>query len=178
MNREALIQQAIDLGFAAADLIETGEIPFQPEFRICCEDNMCGMYGVNYACPPDCGTTDEMREAVLAKKQAMVFQTIWEIPDLDDKQLIKKDKLTHNAMVRKWMEGLSEEMSGGFMIAASGCSVCPVCSIVDGKPCRFPELKASCMSAYCIYVAKLCEKLGWEYDYGPGLVAFFGMYVF
>ena len=135
MNQHELINKALELGFSAAALIDTKDIIFRPEFRVCCEDNSCGMYGVNYACPPACGTTDEMKERVLAHKKA-------------------------------------------FMIAASGCSVCPECSIVKNEPCRFPDLKASCVSAYCIYVQELAEKLGWDYDLGQGLVAYFGMYVF
>ena len=41
-----------------------------------------------------------------------------------------------------------------------------------------PWKHASCMSAYCIFVRRLAEQCGMEYDCGPGLLAFFGMYVF
>ena len=43
---------------------------------------------------------------------------------------------------------------------------------------RIPEQQFSCMSAYCIYVKKLADLCGMEYDCGRGLVAFFSMYVF
>lgn len=177
MEKEVL-QKAADLGFSAAALIDTSQIPFQPAFRVCCEDNSCGMYGVNYACPPACGTTDEMRARVQSHKKAIFLQTIWEIPDLENKALLKEGKKKHNAMIREFIKQLPEECSGGFMIAASGCSVCPECSIVKNEPCRFPDLQASCVSAYCIYVQELAETLDWDYDLGAGLVAYFGMYVF
>lgn len=178
MNEKILIEKAARLGFSAAALIDTKQIIFRPEFRICCEDNSCGMYGVNYACPPACGTTDEMKERVLARKHAFFLQSIWEIPDLEDKALLKKDKKKHNAMIRDFIKEIPEENRNGFMIAASGCSICPECSIVKNEPCRFPDLKASCVSAYCIYVQQLADSLNWDYDLGPGLVAYFGMYVF
>ncbi|MDO5345145.1 MAG: DUF2284 domain-containing protein [Lachnospiraceae bacterium] len=178
MNHQALIDSALELGFSAAAVIPTTEIIFRPEFRVCCEDNSCGMYGVNYACPPACGTTEEMKERVLAHKKAFVLQTIWEVPDLEDKALLKKDKKLHNTMIRELVKSLPEECKGGFMIAASGCSICPECSIVKNEPCRFPDLKTSCVSAYCIYVQELAERLGWDYDLGQGLVAYFGMYIF
>ena len=92
MKTDEILKKATDLGFGAAALIDTDEIPFRPEFRICCEDNSCGMYGVNYACPPACGSTDEMKERVLSRKKALVLQTIWEVPDLEDKALLKKYK--------------------------------------------------------------------------------------
>lgn len=178
MNPNEILKKAADLGFSAAALIDTSQIPFRPEFRVCCEDNSCGMYGVNYACPPACGTTDEMKERVLSRQKALVLQTIWEVPDLEDKVLLKKDKKKHNALIRELIKELPEECSGGFMIAASGCSLCPECAIVKNEPCRYPDLMASCVSAYCIYVQELAEALGWDYDLGPGLVAYFGMYVF
>lgn len=34
------------------------------------------------------------------------------------------------------------------------------------------------MSAYCVFVKKLADVSGMEYDCGDGLIAFFGMYVF
>ena len=49
---------------------------------------------------------------------------------------------------------------------------------MEKKPCRYPDLYYSCMSAYCIFVRRLAEQCGMEYDCGPGLLAFFGMYVF
>lgn len=177
-NEKELLQEAYDLGFSAAALIDTKQIPFRPAFRVCCEDNSCGMYGVNYACPPDCGTTDEMRDRVLAHKKAFLLQTIWEAPDLEDKAFLKSKKKEHNTLLREFVSQLPKSCKGGFLIAASGCSLCPECAIVKNEPCRFPDQMASCMSAYCIYVQELAESLGWDYDLGNGLVAYFGMYVF
>ena len=66
----------------------------------------------------------------------------------------------------------------GFPVGASGCALCETCAIVEKKPCRYPDLYYSCMSAYCIFVRRLAEQCSMEYDCGPGLLAFFGMYVF
>ena len=52
------------------------------------------------------------------------------------------------------------------------------CTRKNSEPCRFPDLKYSCMSAYCIFVKKLADLCGMEYTCGDGLIAFFGMYVF
>ena len=32
------------------------DVPVDYRFRRFCEQNLCGQYGVNYACPPICGT--------------------------------------------------------------------------------------------------------------------------
>ncbi|MDO5409084.1 MAG: DUF2284 domain-containing protein [Lachnospiraceae bacterium] len=179
-DADTIVKLGAEAGFTCTALIETDKIVFNPDFRICCEDNSCGKYGVNYTCPPDCGTTDEMRDRVLAHKYAIVFQTMWEIPDTEDSAMIKKCKGKHNSMVRDFIADLdpSYKEKGGFMIAASGCSLCPECAIVRGEPCVFPEKAASCTSAYCIYVEDLAAQCGMEYNCGHGITAFFGLYVF
>jgi hypothetical protein len=77
-----------------------------------------------------------------------------------------------------WIEGLRAEGCDGFLVGASGCALCSPCRKALGQPCSFPEYQFSCMSAYCIFVKKLTDKCGIEYDCGEGLLAFFGMYVF
>lgn len=176
MEKQKILDLAAELGFANAVVVKTGDIPFNPAFRVCCEDNSCGKYGVNWSCPPDCGTTDQMREKILSRPYALVLQTTWDI-DSDDGPAIKRCKGQHNKQTRELMARLADRTSG-FMVGASGCSLCEVCSLVEGKACRFPEKMASCMSAYCIYVQQLAEGNGMEYDSGPGLVNFFSMYVF
>ncbi len=175
--KERMIQLALEAGFSDAALVDTADIPFEPAFRICCEDNSCGKYGVNYACPPDCGTTDQMRQQIQAHRYALVLQTLWDVEDPMDPKETKAAKSQHNRMVRSLIDRLEPEHSG-FMIGASGCNLCPACAIVCGELCRFPDKKFSCMSAYCVYVQKLTELCGMEYDAGPGVTALFGMFVF
>ena len=81
MNGKELIKLALDLGFADAAVIHTEDLVFVPNFRALCEENLCGKYGVNYACPPDCGTVAQMREKVLHWRQALVLQTMWDIDE-------------------------------------------------------------------------------------------------
>ena len=176
MEWKEMVNMALELGFSNAALVTTDRIPVQPSFRICCEDNSCGKYGVNWSCPPDCGTTAQMEQKLREKKYGLILQTTWDI-DYDDGPAIKRCKGQHNSLTRELMARLAGE-TAGFMIGASGCSLCEVCALVEGQPCRFPEKMASCMSAYCIYVQRLVEENGMEYDSGPGLVNFFGMYVF
>ena len=176
MKKEQFAELAISMGFSNAVLLETAQIPFEPAFRVCCEDNSCGKYGVNWSCPPDCGTTDQMRQRVQARQYGLVLQTTWDI-DSEDGPATKRCKGKHNQLSRELIAKIQEDTSG-FLIGASGCSLCETCTLVAGEPCRFPDKMASCMSAYCIYVRRLAEENGMEYDSGPGLVNFFGMYVF
>ena len=178
MTHEEMIRLAAEEGFAAAAVVDTTQIVFDPSFRPYCEENLCGQYGVNYACPPDCGTVEQMKSRVLSHKKALVLQTIWEISDYSDKPAIKQAKGAHNAAQIRLAKQLRKDGCDGFLVGASGCALCSLCAIVEGKPCNFPEYQYSCMSAYCIFVKKLTDQCGMEYDCGEGLLAFFGMYVF
>lgn len=177
MTAQALIDAALAEGFAAAAVVDTADIPFDQGFRVYCEENLCGQYGVNHSCPPLCGSFRDMKDRVQAHKHAVVLQTIWEISDYTDKAAIKEAKGMHNRASLALMEKLRAQGCEGFLVGASGCALCSPCSALDGAPCRFPDLQYSCMSAYCIFVSKLCSSCGLEYDCGSGLLAFFGMYV-
>ena len=178
MTDEKMIQYAVEEGFAAAAIVDTTEIIFDPSFRPYCEENLCGQYGANYSCPPDCGSPEEMKQRVLAHKKALVLQTIWEVSDYSDMTVIKPAKIAHNQAEIRLVKRLRAEGCDGFIVGASGCALCSPCAQICGEPCRFPEYQYSCMSAYCIFVKKLADACGMEYDCGEGLLAFFGMYVF
>ena len=178
MTEEKMIQYAIEEGFAAAAVMDTRDIVFDPMFRPLCEENLCGQYGANYSCPPDCGSAEEMKQRLLAHKKALVLQTIWEIADYSDMTAIKPAKAAHNAAEIRLVKRLREAGIGGIIVGASGCALCLPCAAVKGEPCKFPEYRYSCMSAYCIFVKKVADRCGMEYDCGDGLLAFFGMYVF
>ena len=54
-----LMQEAILLGFSGAAVMDTKELVFVPEYRTFCEENLCGCYNVNPACPPESGTVED-----------------------------------------------------------------------------------------------------------------------
>lgn len=178
MDTEQIIQYAIEENFTDAKVLGTDELVFDDSFRPYCEENLCGQYGVNYSCPPVCGTPEEMRAKILSHKKALLLQSTWEISDYTDKEAIKKAKSAHNAAALRLTKKVREEVGDAFMIGASGCALCTPCALANNEPCRFPELQYSCMSAYCIFVRKVTEKCNMEYDCGAGLLTFFGMILF
>lgn len=174
---EDLIRLAESFGFSAAAVVKTETIPIEPGFRICCEENLCGQYGANYTCPPDCGTVEQMRQKLQSGEYALVLQTIHEINDEMDMTQIKPAKNFHNRLSRELKAEAKKLGYSGFLVGSSGCGLCTPCACREGKPCRFPEDAFSCMSAYCVFVRELAEQCDMEYDCGAGLVAFFGMFV-
>ena len=132
MDGKELIKLALNLGFADAAIINTDELVFVPNFRTLCEENLCGKYGVNYACPPDCGTVEQMRKKVLRWRQALVLQTMWDIDDPLDNAQIKPAKTQHNQLTRRLIDTINEP---GMMVGASGCRLC--------RPCCGPRTASS-----------------------------------
>lgn len=178
MTEAEMIRLAISEGFAAVEITDTHRIVFDPTFRPYCEENLCGQYGVNYSCPPDCGSVEEMKQRILAHKRALVLQTIWQVADYSDVPAIRHAKKSHNAAELRLVQKLRSAGHDGVIVGASGCALCTPCALTQGQPCRFPDLKYSCMSAYCVFVKKLADTCGMEYDCGEGLLGLFGMYVF
>ena len=178
MNKTEIIELSIAEGFHSAEIIGTDKIVFDAAFRPYCEENLCGQYGANYSCPPDCGTPEEMKQRVLSNKKALVLSTEWEIEDFSQTDKIKEAKARHNAAMLCLIEKLKSIGHDGFMVGASGCSLCKTCKLIDGKPCKHPDKMYSCMSAYCIHVKKLAEDCKINYDYKDNILHFFGMYVF
>lgn len=178
MTEAEMIALAVEEGFANAAIVDTKDIVFDPSFRPYCEENLCGQYGVNYSCPPDCGTPEEMKARILAHKRALVLQTMWQVRDYADAPVIKQAKKGHNAAELKVVKALREAGHDGVIVGASGCALCSPCAMGQGLPCKYPQLRYSCMSAYCIFVKKLADVCGMEYDCGEGLLALFGMYAF
>lgn len=178
MKESEMLELAIREGFANAAIVNTEDIVFDPSFRPYCAENLCGQYSANYSCPPDCGTPEEMKARVLAHRRALVLQSMWQVRDYSDAPVIKQAKKGHNAAELRVVKAMRQAGHDGLIVGASGCALCTPCAQTEGLPCKYPDLRFSCMSAYCVFVKKLADKCAMEYDCGEGLLALFGMYVF
>lgn len=177
MTDMEFLKLAEEAGFSAA-LISTSEIVVNPEFRPYCEENRCGKYNANYSCPPDCGSVEEVQERLASGKRALALQTIWEIGSYENKQAIQDSKKAHNAAILRLTEKLRQAGVHGFCLGYGGCPICDPCKRLSNEPCAHPDKKISCMSAYCIDVAKLAEKCNLEFAWVPEKLFLFGMFVF
>ena len=178
MRDEDMIALAMREGFSAAAVMRVEDIVFDPMFRPFCEENLCGHYGANYTCPPDCGSVEEMEAKMHAYSRTLVFQTKWPIYDYTDQRSIREAKSFHNQAMLQVIDQMKQAGLDGLMAGASCCTLCEKCAIQRGEACRYPQRKWSCLSAYCIFVRKLAEACGMEYACEDGSLAFFGLYAF
>ena len=174
MTDAELLALAAELGFGRAAVLATEEIPLEPAFRKYCADNVCGKYGANYACPPDCGATEEMARRLRAYRRALALQTCWPFDGRDGGE---RDPVRQNAAqpadpgacrtLRRRPDGGGQRLRSVQPLPAGG----------RGSPAAFPDWRFSCMSAYCVHVAKLAERCGMDY-YAEGSVHLFSLCCF
>ena len=174
MTQQQILELAASEGFYAA-MIEPEQVPVDAKFRSFCEENLCGRYGANYSCPPDCGSPEAMHKAILAEEQILIIETIRDIESYQDKAAIQQAKAFHNAAAIRLMDRLKQSGFDGFCSGYNGCPLCDPCKRISGEPCSFPEKRISCLSAYCVDVAELAKRCSLEFAWQDGKLFLFGM---
>lgn len=123
MTEHELLELAGAEGFLAA-MLPPEQIPVDPSFRAYCEQNLCGHYGANYSCPPDCGSPEALHRSILQERQILIVETIWKIKGYADKAGVRHARVTHNAAVLRLMERLTAAGYAGFCAGYNGCPLC------------------------------------------------------
>ena len=154
-----LIKTAKELGFSDAAIMDTKDLVFKPEYRVFCEENRCGNYDLNPACPPESGTVEEMKKHAMKYEKALVLQTMQE--DAHDPSQYKKDKLMQNKMTEELAEKMKADGKTDVLIMSAG-----------------PYKHNSCMSAYCVDAQKMAEAAGMLCWTDDGMVRYFSQILF
>ena len=178
MSDREILELAEKCGFAESALIDTDRIPTDAGFRKYCEENLCGQYDAGYACPPHCGSPEQMRQKLLSRSRAAVLKSAWPDVDFSDGAGILKAKKAHNEMEMRMQSEMERCGHHGFIIGSSRCSLCPECGFSTNTPCPFPEKMYSCVSAYCIAVGELAGRTGMTYSWNTAELNLWGLYIF
>lgn len=180
MDKKRIVEIAEEEGFTRAAVISTDQLVFNYNFRELCRENDCGNYGVNYACPPECGTPEEMECRVMAYEKAIVFKTCNPVNNSMDGAETKPLKKMHTQMTRSALKHMEKEGfdMDGFFIMCGPCNFCSPCAITVHRPCPHEKMRASCLSAYCISVQELADVCGIDLEWSGTLASFFSLYVY
>ena len=128
--------------FANAAIMDTKDLVFVPEYRQFCEDNLCGNYNLVPACPPACGTVEEMHEKALKYEKTLVLQTVLKDPVMDP-VLFKQAKHAQNILTEQLAKWMQENGKEDVLIMSAG-----------------PYKNCSCMSAYSVDAQKMADAVG------------------
>ena len=154
--------------------IEPEVIPFKAEVRKACEQNLCGMYGKCWTCPPGVGDWEQLRDKYHGYAHALVYSTRHELEDSFDFEGMADARQAHYKLDAHLMKVLRAAGADFSMLGAGGCSICPKCAYPD-EPCRHPDLATPSMESTGISVVDLTKTVGMHYINGVNTVTYFSV---
>ena len=162
--------------FSQIDPVPTEGIVISAEVRGYCQQNSCGKYGRNWACPPAVAPLDHFRKTLADFDTMLILREVYPVKDSFDwngmmagaKQF--RDKLL---ALKKEIESFDADFR--FLILGAGaCHLCEPCNYVYAKPCRHPQDAIVSLEAGGIDVMRLLKDNGLKYYHGKGTVAYVG----
>ena len=164
-------------GFEVVSDLDVSTIKLMDEVRNMCAENKCQQYGVNWACPPGCGTLEECRERVSKYSKGVIFQTVGDVEDSFDFEAMKEIEKKHKNRFFKLIENLEDSNLEIMFFGTGCCTSCKKCTYPD-KPCRFPKRLISSMEAYGMLVSDVCKTNNIDYYYGKTKIAYTACLIF
>ncbi len=165
-NRTLTIEMAEEAGFDHAGYAKIEKMDFSAEVRAMCAVNKCGSYATNWACPPACGTLDEIRQRVKQYDYAMILQSTEVMEDDFDWEAIQRASQRCATSLNILASELRKLNKDVLPMGTGGCSKCDKCTYPDA-PCRYPDELNYSMEACGLFVSGECRKAGIKYTYGP-----------
>lgn len=165
------------IGIHEYGLIATVDIPFEPEVRKICEDNVCRSYGTTWACPPAVGTVEECRARCLPYQTAMVFNAVYPLQDSFDYEGMMQGHSAFKDLCDRLYELVKPQLHEFLLLSNEGCKRCKSCTY-PSAPCRQPERLFPSLEGFGIHVAKLANCANIKYVNGANTVTYFGMLLY
>ena len=171
MTDQELLALAERCGFDHAGMMNMGALCFDPAVREMCAADRCRNYDRSWACPPACGTLEEISEKAARYIRGILLQSTGQMEDDFDLDAIEEtEKLQKNRFYR-FVKELRKVYPHCLPMASGGCRLCESCTYPDA-PCRNPELAIPSMEAYGLMVSKVCMDAGVGYYYGPRTITY------
>ena len=115
LSHDEIIKTALERGFYGAAIISMDDVMTDSVIRSYCEENRCGRYNTNYACPPACGTPEEMENKLRSYRHALVLQTKWPADNYKDRESSSKIMRQHNLSMLRMLQILNASGYNGII---------------------------------------------------------------
>lgn len=171
MTTEQVIAMALEVGFDHVGEIDPKDLKFLPEVRDMCSANRCHSYNKSWACPPACGTLEEITERARQYRRGIVIQSTGQMEDDFDVECMMETEKLQKKRFFEIIKLLQKEFPNCLGMSAGTCTLCPKCAYPD-EPCRHPELMFPSMEAYGLLVSDACTSAGLEYYYGKNTMTY------
>lgn len=155
-------------------VLNTGEIRFDPAFRVSCESNACGFYGACWMCPPDVGDVHVLMARAKSYEHALVFQTVHVIADSFDIEGMRRASKQHNRLIYQLRRTAERQGMDCFLLGAGACGGCKTCARKKNEPCTHPDRAVVPLEAAGVDVYQLAKLSGLAYMNGKNTVTYFG----
>ena len=175
-DMEALIKEALAVGFSQAGALNVAALEFMPEVREMCSADRCHKYRKNWRCPPGCGSIEEAAARAAQYSRGVLVQTTGRMEDEFDYETIRDTSDKHKKNFTALVDALRERSPDMLPMGAGTCTLCECCTYPDA-PCRHPDKSISSMEAYGLWVSKVCELSGMPYYYGKETITYTSCYL-
>ncbi|MFH1148914.1 MAG: DUF2284 domain-containing protein [Actinomycetota bacterium] len=166
--------KALELGAAAAVLIDPADIVINPEFVEMCRPPQCDAFGIGGNCPPHVMSPDEFKELLAGYEHAVVLKI--EAPMamlLEEEHRFEVIKVLQEttAKLERFAVEQGFERARGFAGGSCRKAFCrdeDYCEVIEGSGnCRNPDRARPSLSGVGVNFQLLNRKLDWaESDVG------------
>ena len=177
MNRELLEQRLSELPLYIYDFIDPDELEFNDRIRWICEHE-CPMYGTSWACPPGVGSMECCEAKCRAYENCLMISTIVEVADITNLEETLATRPDHEAITNEVRDIMRELGTDPYVLSTEACAICERCAILEGKPCRHPEVMHPCVESHGINVVPMLEKRGLEFQFGANVVTWISLLLY
>jgi len=157
------LSRAKTIGFSEAVYLPGLTVECKPELRAYCNPEQCPKHGLNWVCPPGCGTLEECREKAAGFHDGLLLQSVVKLTPPTEPETYSVLSREHNVRFREYIEAVKSEFEKILPLTTGGCVFCEQCSYPE--PCTKPDVKMESLSAFGIDVGKLCETAGLQYSF-------------
>ena len=162
---------AEECGFTAWGELDVSTLEFKQEVRDMCQANLCGMWEKSWSCPPACGSLEEMREKVVGYSKGVLVQTVGQMEDSFDFEVMMETAENHQEYYEKMWGLLEQDYPNLLAMGTGGCKKCAKCTYPDA-PCRFPDRLSPSMEGCGLVVNDVCTKNGLKYNNGKNTICY------
>ena len=177
MDREKLEAALSELPLYAYFFIDPKSLEFSQRIRYICQTE-CPMYGKTWACPPGVGTVEECQAKCLGYDNCLLVGTIVETEDIANIDATLATRHDHETLTNQVRDIMQELGTAPYILSTEACAACERCAILDGQPCRKPEIMHPCVESHGINVIPTLEENGLEFQYGGNIITWYSLLFF
>ncbi len=146
--------------------------------RKTCETNVCKCYGTSWTCPPNCGSPEFCIRRISISKDADIYIRKYENVDFNDHAGLDALMDGFRQECREIMVECRARGYNVFALADGPCRYCERCSVLDDKPCPFPEMQVPSVSGYGIDMTSYIGSIGEKFEFSKDSVTLYGIFLF